>query len=274
MFLMKEGTYMNIEFANRLQKLRKEKGYSQDQLAEALGVSRQSISKWERAEASPDSDNLIALAKLYNISLDELISPSDSKDSQEQDSKKDDVRININGIEVNDKNGNHVHVGWDGIHVHDNKENTHVDISAKGFYVNQKKLSRKTLIIRDTLNLITIFLCIIAYIVIGTTMHLWHPTWIIFFAIPLVASIIEAIINRNPSNFAYPILVVTAYLLVGFLTDLWHPYWFLFLTIPLFYIITSLIDKIKKDNENYVIDAEIKNDEDEDEDEDNEENED
>lgn len=248
---------MNIEFANRLQKLRKEKGYSQDQLAEALGVSRQSISKWERAEASPDSDNLIALAKLYNMSLDDLISPSDSTNVENSSSKKDNVNINFKGIDVDDKEGNHVHVGWDGIHVHDNNKNTHVDISAKGVCVNNKQLSRKTLIIRDAINLITIFLCILAYIIVGTTLKLWHPTWIIFFLIPIVSSVIEAIISRRLSHFAYPILVVSAYLLIGFLTGLWHPYWFLFLTIPLFYIITSLIEKLVKKDENYIIDADI-----------------
>ena len=62
---------MNLEIANRLQKLRKENGYSQEQLALELGISRQAVSKWERAESSPDTDNLILLARLYNVSLDE-----------------------------------------------------------------------------------------------------------------------------------------------------------------------------------------------------------
>lgn len=48
---------MNIEIANRLVNLRKEKGFSQEQLAEKIGVSRQAVSKWERSEASPDTDN-------------------------------------------------------------------------------------------------------------------------------------------------------------------------------------------------------------------------
>lgn len=67
---------MNIEIANRLAALRKEKGLSQEDLAEKLGISRQAVSKWERAESSPDTDNLIALAKLYNISLDSLLESS------------------------------------------------------------------------------------------------------------------------------------------------------------------------------------------------------
>ena len=64
---------MNLEIATRLVQLRKANGYSQEALAEKLGVSRQAISKWERAESSPDTDNLIALASLYGMSLDTLL---------------------------------------------------------------------------------------------------------------------------------------------------------------------------------------------------------
>ena len=64
---------MTIEIADRLVALRKGRGLSQEDLAERLGVSRQAISKWERAEASPDLDKLIALSKLYDVTLDELL---------------------------------------------------------------------------------------------------------------------------------------------------------------------------------------------------------
>ena len=68
---------MNIEIANRLVQLRKENNYSQQSLADELGLSRQAVSKWERAEASPDTDNLILLARLYGVSLDELLATDD-----------------------------------------------------------------------------------------------------------------------------------------------------------------------------------------------------
>ncbi len=64
---------MNVATANKLVNLRKSFGLSQEDLAQKLGVSRQAVSKWERAESSPDTDNLIALASLYNLSLDELL---------------------------------------------------------------------------------------------------------------------------------------------------------------------------------------------------------
>lgn len=72
---------MNIAIADRLLRLRKAHGFSQEELAEKIGISRQSVSKWERAEASPDTDNLIALARLYGVSLDELLL-SDEEESK------------------------------------------------------------------------------------------------------------------------------------------------------------------------------------------------
>lgn len=68
---------MNVETAHRLADLRRSKGFSQEGLARKLGLSRQAVSKWERAESSPDTENLISLAKLYGVSLDELLNPSD-----------------------------------------------------------------------------------------------------------------------------------------------------------------------------------------------------
>lgn len=64
---------MNVEIAQRLAELRRERGFSQEGLAEQLGLSRQAVSKWERAESAPDMGNLIALADLYGVTLDELL---------------------------------------------------------------------------------------------------------------------------------------------------------------------------------------------------------
>ncbi|MBO4563119.1 MAG: helix-turn-helix domain-containing protein, partial [Clostridia bacterium] len=64
---------MNIEIANRLVELRKQKGLSQEELAERLGISRQAVSKWERAESSPEIDNVIVLSRLYGVSIDQLL---------------------------------------------------------------------------------------------------------------------------------------------------------------------------------------------------------
>ena len=62
-----------MNFGNNLFHARKKAGLSQETVAEKLGVSRQTISKWETAETVPDIYEAKKLAKLYNLSLDELI---------------------------------------------------------------------------------------------------------------------------------------------------------------------------------------------------------
>ena len=62
-----------MKFCEKLQKLRKEKGYSQEQLADLLDVSRQSVSKWEKGGYLPDIDRLVTMSELFDISLDKLI---------------------------------------------------------------------------------------------------------------------------------------------------------------------------------------------------------
>lgn len=60
----------------KLKKLREAKGFTQEEVATQLHLSRQSISKWENGKGFPDIDNLIRLSELYNISLDELVESS------------------------------------------------------------------------------------------------------------------------------------------------------------------------------------------------------
>ena len=64
---------MSYDFADRLIEMRRTKSMSQEELASALGISRQAVSKWERAESAPDIGNLMALAELYGVSLDDLV---------------------------------------------------------------------------------------------------------------------------------------------------------------------------------------------------------
>lgn len=75
---------MNI--ANRIQQLRKEKGISQDQLANEVGVSRQAVSKWESQQSLPDLEKIIILSEYFSVSTDYLI-----KGTEEE--KKDTTTI-------------------------------------------------------------------------------------------------------------------------------------------------------------------------------------
>lgn len=72
---------MNMEFNNKLYELRKQKGFSQEELASRLNVSRQTVSKWEVGESAPDMEKLIAISDLFEISLDELVKGETPKQS-------------------------------------------------------------------------------------------------------------------------------------------------------------------------------------------------
>ena len=62
-----------MNFSDNLIKLRKTKGWSQEDLADKLSLSRQAISKWEVGTSKPDIDNLVNLSKLFKVSIDQLV---------------------------------------------------------------------------------------------------------------------------------------------------------------------------------------------------------
>ncbi len=167
---------MNLEIAKRLSDLRKQNGLSQEQLAEKIGVSRQAVSKWERSEASPDTDNIILLARLYNVSLDELLRTEDdvpvneayeqekeasaSENVQEMPEQEQPEASGFDGS-TEEASGNEeeaadassdydenyynygdgedkVHIGLDGIHV-SSKNGDRVHVSWDGIHVNEHR---------------------------------------------------------------------------------------------------------------------------------------
>lgn len=293
---------MNIEIANRLVQLRKEHNLSQEALAERLGISRQAVSKWERAEASPDTDNLIMLAKLYGISLDALLlleetpkemeeasketpkesfeeasqetvgpeeeirrmaaEEEDAKDSTEeknQESKESEeyVHVGLKGVHVKDKDSE-VHVSWNGIYVDDKKRNEKVCIGNGKAYVDgeeydlkdykhihelRKKKRKESPLCQFPMALLVSAI----YILMGIFLNLWHPGWLIFFAIPLWHSAVEAIVMKSVDAFAYPVLIVLVFLCLGFFAEAWHPGWVLFLTIPFYYWGLHVFKKNRKE---------------------------
>lgn len=62
-----------MQFQDRLYQLRKEKGLSQENLADVLGITRQAVQKWESGASRPDMENLVALARYFGVTLDWLI---------------------------------------------------------------------------------------------------------------------------------------------------------------------------------------------------------
>ena len=209
---------MNLEIANRLQKLRKENGYSQEQLALELGISRQAVSKWERAESSPDTDNLILLARLYNVSLDELLSTDDSTEEIIDNKQVETVEPEIVDEDVD----------------HDIDDET-------------PKVSKRTERVLRAFQTMIPILTVAAYLVLGAVFKMWHPGWIVFVIMPALMSVFECIIVKKLGAFVYPLFATTVFLILGFYFDWWHPGWIIFITIPLFYMFAGMIDKEEDD---------------------------
>ena len=188
---------MNIKLADRLVELRKEHKLSQEALAEKLGLSRQSISKWERAEASPDTDNLIALAEVYGITLDELLGNNEPKErkqeTQPQSENKERSAKQIKGKQ-NLKKAPLLFLGAIAIYVGGGiilgvfwwslmwilfPLVLGYTFSALSMCFEDRKLLS---IIFSTIA--AIFLAVSLYIVLGIAFGLWGLAWIIFLAIP------------------------------------------------------------------------------------------
>ena len=72
-----------MSFGETLQKLRKQKGWSQEELAERLELTRQTVSKWELEQSTPDLDYIVALSDLFQVSTDYLIKGEEHAAKQE-----------------------------------------------------------------------------------------------------------------------------------------------------------------------------------------------
>ena len=75
-----------MEFNEKLQELRKQKGLTQEELAEMLFVSRAAVSKWESGRGTPNIDSLKAVSKLFSVSIDDLLSGDELLTIAEKDS--------------------------------------------------------------------------------------------------------------------------------------------------------------------------------------------
>jgi transcriptional regulator with XRE-family HTH domain len=73
-----------MNFNEKLIELRKSKGLSQDELGQKIGVSRQTISKWELAQSYPDFQRLVLLSDYFGLSLDALVKDIDVQDVRDK----------------------------------------------------------------------------------------------------------------------------------------------------------------------------------------------
>lgn len=302
---------MNVEIAERLAARRKLAGLSQEALAEKLGVSRQAVSKWERSESSPDTDNLIALAKLYGVSLDELLYVDESieddvafeaadraevrgasrvvvaeaseetaspegggvgdacdaetaegidfekegrgnvhlgPDGIHVDDGKDHVHVSwAEGVHVVDRNGEEVHVGWDGVRVNTSDPGAaeHIFTRDNPFGISPDDFNAKRA--EKWLKFPFWALVIVAYLAFGMLSGTWGPTLFLLFLIPVYYIVGAAVASRRIAPMLcalYPIGAIAWFLWMTFVDVHWHgPAWVIFLTIPLVEVIIVQLSK-------------------------------
>lgn len=247
---------MDLAMAQRLVDRRKAAGLSQEALAAQLGVSRQAVSKWERSESSPDTDNLIALAALYGVSLDELLYgeaannaddledgsastetadvAGEAEDSAENADRSDKPLVDVSlarGIHVIDPNkGEEVHVGWSGIHVINERKGEEVHVGRA--------------------DCISIRLRTMDIVCIPMTTAPSPSTARRFPAgrkqhdkLDHHGKHFHTKVGRTWNKFPFPALVALAYLVLGIIYGAWSMGLFLVFLIPIYYALGDFIDQ-------------------------------
>ena len=255
---------------NNLYELRRAANLSQEEFAEKLGVSRQAVSKWERGEAYPDTENLIVISEMFGVSIDELLRADNIKAKQsgnananeaecDTDKESDDgyFRVNLNDTVKVNLNG--------GITVDDDDKTVRINLGNSGITVNDEdgvkvKLGKHGITINDDdddddeydENDMSVWQAVpypivitIAFLLIGFLASGWTWSWTLFITIPVYYSIIEAVKKRRFAEFgAFPVFLAFIYLLIGMVWHIWHPTWLIFCTIPVYYPIAEALDSI------------------------------
>lgn len=244
---------MDVDIAKRLADRRRAAGFTQEELAEKLGVSRQAVSKWECSESSPDTDNLISLARLYDVSLDDLLytdverdgvdaaggqgvgeeggaeepDAADRADTHADDGVDDghapgDDPATIDDDAESREGDGTTHIGLDGIHVEDGKDYVHINWRDGVNVIDGKKgdhvhVGWDGIHINDREfdNLADAN----AYMGTGKKGSSFLRTW-----------------NRFP----FPLVVLIAYILVGLVYEAWGYGLFLIAAIPVYYALGGL----------------------------------
>lgn len=204
-----------MAIGNRLYNLRKEKNISQEELANALDVSRQTISKWETGESTPDFNKICPLCEYFGITTDELISGKQNIiEAKKEDKKAKFARnlavsiglyiLSLVAIILFSAAFDQPIIGvclfftiiavatgliiYSGIVYGKDKEEEEKE---------EKKKSNSTL--KGIMSIVDI-LGVIVYLLVSFITGAWHITWIIFLAVGLVNAIIKLIFGLNDND--------------------------------------------------------------------------
>lgn len=192
----------------KLLDLRKKKSLSQEEVANILNVSRQTISKWETDQSTPDFDKIMPICNLYNISADELMSGEIRKEEQYEKTSTYDKnkKAKIIGISTCLYILSVVWIIFATVTLNSPILGVCLFLTiiavATGLIVynsisnskDKKELTKEEKTIKQINEVISIFILIIYFIVSFTTMA-WHITWILFLISGLLEEIVKLIFS-------------------------------------------------------------------------------
>ena len=230
---------------NNLYELRRQAGLSQEEFSERLGVSRQAVSKWERGEAYPDTENLIAISEMFSVTIDELLKSdnisSDAFDKQQEESANPTDSSNDSGFHVNV--GNKVKLDLNGeITVDDEDTKVKIDFDNGDITVNDEDGQVKVGLGNGGIIVNSDDGVKVKLGKHGIEIHSSDDDNDVDddddddnYPKGSVASIFYAV--------PYPIVMVVVFLALGIFFDAWYWAWTLFLTIPIYYPLISAIHR-------------------------------
>lgn len=92
-------------------------------------------------------------------------------------------------------------------------------------------------------------IAVATFLLIGFTSHVWHPTWLVFFAIPVASTLTDVTIRRRGAGAAVTgavsLIAASVFLVLGFEYGRWHPGWLVFFAIPIADILTKIFEKAR-----------------------------
>ena len=195
---------MNI--SERLFNLRKEKNLSQEELANVLGVSRQTISKWETGESTPDFDKIIPLCEFYGITSDELISgKKDIIEAKKEQSRNNFARniaiavglyiVSVVFVVVAEEKFNDEIIGIALFFIINAIATSLIVYSSIKYKGNKEKKEKyENPILKQVCGIISL-IGTIAYFIISFLTGAWHISWIIFIIMGLCCLIAKLIFS-------------------------------------------------------------------------------
>lgn len=202
------------EFGELLYSLRKESGMTQAELAQKLGVTNKAVSKWETGEAMPEAALLLPIARIFDVSVDELLNGRRAdKQAPADESRAESVPS--------------------------------FDEASKHLFTRGKDDGPKT-----KADLVCMCICasvfllgVLSYLIVGVCTEKWHPYWIIAAISPLCCGIVGVLFElfspvkrsaklahgENPYTGGICGLImlcgIIAYLCLGAFGGYWHPHW-------------------------------------------------